>query len=174
MYSSPALLPLCGCSSFSHLFLIQGTTHSFPFYAVTPQICWVQAQPGGVQMPQLSLQHTSPTPQVFEPHVGPETQPSWVQGTPGFSHIPQLSLQHTRPSEQMFGPHCTPIGTHCGLESTIWQVVFASQRTMSHVVAWTSLRLTGLAMAPSARAVSNKALTERALKDVILFKDVGQ
>ena len=56
--------------------------------------------PGGVHTPQLALQHTSPTLQVFIPHgtltgtVGP-SQRAREQVAPGAVQIPQLALQHT-------------------------------------------------------------------------------
>jgi hypothetical protein len=56
--------------------------------------------PGGVQIPQLGLQHTSPMLQVLTPHgvltgeVG-APQNTLVHIPPGGVHTPQLGLQHT-------------------------------------------------------------------------------
>jgi hypothetical protein len=67
---------------------------------------WSQASPGAAQIPQLGLQQTSPTLQVFFPQL-------WLLGTkgiphaaleqvwPGATHVPQLSLQQTSPGAQV-------------------------------------------------------------------------
>lgn len=66
--------------------------HILPFLSYedkgVPQNCWVHLPPGGVQIPQLLLQHTWPDGQTFEPHVKARTsgvlgQSSWVHCPPG-------------------------------------------------------------------------------------------
>lgn len=77
----------------------------------------MQTPPGGVQMPQLSLQQTCPGAQM----VGPHGMPTWPGGSqkismqppPSGAQIPQLSLQQYSPVPQKFGPHGSPEGT-CG------------------------------------------------------------
>ena len=59
-----------------------------------------QSAPGGVQMPQLGLQHTSVTLQVLIPHgelTGEDGAPqkTLVQAPPGGVQTPQLGLQQT-------------------------------------------------------------------------------
>lgn len=67
----------------------------------------MQPPPGGVQIPQLLLQHSSPGAHVFGPHV---RQASWVHATPGLVQTPQLSLQQTKPASQVTEPHWLPAG----------------------------------------------------------------
>jgi hypothetical protein len=72
--------------------------------------------PGAAQTPQLALQQTSPTLQVFIPHgrltgiVGPPVHACGSHGTPGAAQVPQLSLQQTCPTLQVFLPHETLTG----------------------------------------------------------------
>jgi hypothetical protein len=73
----------------------------------------LQLSPGFVQMPQLELQHTCPTLQVFGPHCvldGTVDMPhtSCEQRSPGCTQVPQLALQHTSPGAQIAAPQVTP------------------------------------------------------------------
>jgi hypothetical protein len=74
--------------------------------------CCEQVPPGGVQMPQLALQQTSPTLHVLGPHawlvgeMGPHC--TWLHDAPGGRQMPQLALQHTCPSGQNAVPQRTP------------------------------------------------------------------
>lgn len=60
--------------------------------------------PNGAQIPQLSLQQYSPSPQTFTPHGSPRGIPgaqySRVHPCPNGAHRLQLSLQQYSP-----GPH---------------------------------------------------------------------
>src|SRR5260221_3756807 len=71
-----------------------------------------QSPPGGVQMPQLGLQHTSVTLQVLIPQgvlTGDDGAPqkTLVQAPPGGVQTPQLGLQHTWSDGQLTGPQGT-------------------------------------------------------------------
>src|SRR5215510_571342 len=74
--------------------------------------CCEQVPPGGVQMPQLALQHTSPTLHVLWPQgalsgeMGPHC--TWLHDAPGGRHWLQLALQQTCPSGQIAVPQRTP------------------------------------------------------------------
>lgn len=63
------------------------------------QRCCEQVPPGGVQMPQLALQQTSPTLQVLGPQgtLKGEMAPQsiWLQVAPGGLQVLQLALQQT-------------------------------------------------------------------------------
>jgi hypothetical protein len=70
--------------------------------------------PGRIQIPQLLLQHSSPTLHVFEPQEGlvntadmPHT--CCEQMSPGGAQVPQLALQQTSRSGHCTFPHCTLI-----------------------------------------------------------------
>src|SRR5688500_11413958 len=65
-------------------------------------------------MPQLGLQQSSPTLQVFLPQLTllgatgmPQT--SWSQVCPGSAHVPQLALQQTLPAGHVVLPHVGPV-----------------------------------------------------------------
>jgi hypothetical protein len=64
-------------------------------------------------MPQLGLQHTWPTLQVFLPQavlvaMGFTPQSRCEHLEPGGAHVPQLALQHTRPSPHVASPQRVP------------------------------------------------------------------
>jgi hypothetical protein len=77
-------------------------------------------------MPQLALQQTWPTLQVFIPHVtlNGMVGPSHVveaQVSPGTTQVPQLALQQTWPTLQVFIPHATLNGISGRLQTLFVQ-----------------------------------------------------
>jgi hypothetical protein len=70
-----------------------------------------QLSPGAAQMPQLRLQHTSPSLQVFRPHgmltgkCKALSQLCGSQLSPGAVQMPQLGLQQTCPVLHVLRPH---------------------------------------------------------------------
>lgn len=75
---------------------------------------WMQTPSGGVQMPQLALQHTSPISQVTGPQGSPNATSSsgkqncCVQTAPIGAHMEQLSLQQYSPSPHHAWPQGVP------------------------------------------------------------------
>ena len=78
-------------------------------HGVSSQLC-----PAVTHVPQLGLQHTSPTLHVFCPHIVlVATSAARKRGAHGVSsqlcpaatHVPQLALQHTSPTLHVFCPH---------------------------------------------------------------------
>jgi len=69
----------------------------------------MQTPSGGVQMPQLSLQQTSPGAQIVAPQAtltGPGgSQKTSMHAAPNGAQIPQLSLQQYSPAPQKVVPH---------------------------------------------------------------------
>ena len=87
---------------------------------------------GGVQMPQLSLQQTSPTGQTVGPH-GTPTSPGGSQyismhPSPSGAQIPQLSLQQYSPRPHAFTPHGSPRGIPGGQYSRVHPCPSGTQR----------------------------------------------
>ena len=79
------------------------------------QMLSVQAPPGGVQVPQLGLQQTSPAGQVPWPQGAPAGgHCMFTHMTPYLAHVPQPGLQQYSPGPQKDGPQ----GVSCG-ESTL-------------------------------------------------------
>jgi hypothetical protein len=77
------------------------------------------SSPGRMQIPQLLLQHSSPTLQVFEPQEElaakvdmPHTCCEHI--SPGSAQVPQLALQHTSRSGHWTFPHCNLITAGAG------------------------------------------------------------
>jgi hypothetical protein len=83
-------------------------------YWISPvQRRWSQVSPGDTQVPQLALQQSSPTLQVFLPQttlLGTTGMPqtSWSQVCPGSVQVPQLALQQTLPGGHVVLPHGGP------------------------------------------------------------------
>jgi hypothetical protein len=77
---------------------------------------------GGVQMPQLSLQQTSPGGQVVGPHgtpAGVGSQKISMHPPPIGAQIPQLGLQQYSPAPHIFPPHGSPTGGLGGQSSRV-------------------------------------------------------
>ena len=75
-----------------------------------------QDSPGAAQMPQLSLQHTSPELHRRPPQIAAVGYCTllvhcvWSHVSPGAAHVPQLSLQQTWPELHCRAPHVTALG----------------------------------------------------------------
>jgi hypothetical protein len=59
----------------------------------------MQALPGGVQMPQLALQHTVPAAQVVAPHFSPLAGTQAHTEGDGFQTVPLLQSAMTRQAQ---------------------------------------------------------------------------
>jgi hypothetical protein len=69
-------------------------------------------------MPQLGLQHTSPTLQVCMPQdwlsgyvISPQQRFAASQGSPGRMQRPQLVLQQSSPTLHVLGPQATLVAS---------------------------------------------------------------